>query len=771
MYLMKTTTRPLFLAAAVIVSAFFVVVFSSPAAMIDIKLVESGERTVLERNSYYIVDCVITPVAAVSISGLQLDVEYRDDILESVSFTDRIGTIAPGIGWDTSVVNPVFGSPDGNWQTARYLKAKTAAPYWEAEDEGHVVYRLNFKVRRDAPLGETKIKFVVGDVGVIDGATGNPFSVSISHFDFEVEQDLTPPVTTANPPGGYYNTDRNVSLSINEEGEIKYRARVNGGSWSGWNTYVGAIPVTGEKDVLTVTELQFYGEDDPYQDPPQDPNVETSKTEVYYIDKEPPVISNIQAAPPIVGMGGTVDITFTVADESGLLGTEPSPYPAYVRLGGRSASRISGMNVGDYTYRLTIDGTEEDGDVVVRVRDRAGNFTTQTEQDAVVIDLEGPEFDISALPDPVYLEQFMTIDIEADKDITGLANPATTVGGEGASFDARHNARNFTYRYLMQGRNWEAMFAHLDTHPDRDGDGLPTWWEREFGLDPGCDEGDDGAAGDPDGDGWTNLAHYRFYEMTGRLTDPTDPDSGGQAIPVRAGWNLIGYSANRVWYVDSPPTGLLAGVETERVEGDDWNNFFTADRFAGSAGNLGAVRVWRGGGWKTFTPGGPAYNNDLDYIAPGEGIWVRMNSDDVLIFEGRRVRPEAGSPHSYAQITLEAGWNLVGVLPMTRRYNNSPGRSTGANVPGPNDLQYSRSYDNYEQFLRESFGIISAHWPHVETIQMLYPVHGIQAYHCDVPGWANSLNFVIPGYGAWIRVKDGQSIDIQFTEPEWPYEE
>ena len=45
--------------------------------------------------------------------------------------------------------------------------------------------------------------------------------------------------------------------------------------------------------------------------------------------------------------------------------------------------------------------------------------------------------------------------------------------------------------------------------PDGDGDGLPAGWEREFGLDPTSGSGSNGADGDPDGDGRTNLQEYR----------------------------------------------------------------------------------------------------------------------------------------------------------------------------------------------------------------------------------------------------------------------
>ena len=39
---------------------------------------------------------------------------------------------------------------------------------------------------------------------------------------------------------------------------------------------------------------------------------------------------------------------------------------------------------------------------------------------------------------------------------------------------------------------------------DPDGDGLPSAWETQFGLNPASAAGADGASGDPDGDGITN---------------------------------------------------------------------------------------------------------------------------------------------------------------------------------------------------------------------------------------------------------------------------
>lgn len=60
---------------------------------------------------------------------------------------------------------------------------------------------------------------------------------------------------------------------------------------------------------------------------------------------------------------------------------------------------------------------------------------------------------------------------------------------------------------------------------DSDNDGMPDWWESENGTDPGSNSGLDGAWGDPDQDGLSNLAEWNVYHDTHLPYDPLNPDS------------------------------------------------------------------------------------------------------------------------------------------------------------------------------------------------------------------------------------------------------
>jgi hypothetical protein len=84
-----------------------------------------------------------------------------------------------------------------------------------------------------------------------------------------------------------------------------------------------------------------------------------------------------------------------------------------------------------------------------------------------------------------------------------------------------------------------AVSVRLATNPDWDGDGLPNDWELAHGLDPNSTDGDNGAPGDPDHDGMSNLQEF----LAG--TDPRDAASRFQVAlqPAGAGGFTLAWSA------------------------------------------------------------------------------------------------------------------------------------------------------------------------------------------------------------------------------------
>ena len=90
----------------------------------------------------------------------------------------------------------------------------------------------------------------------------------------------------------------------------------------------------------------------------------------------------------------------------------------------------------------------------------------------------------------------------------------------------------------------EYLINSFPNDPDTDNDGLPDGWEWKYGLDPLSSANDDGAVGDPDGDGMSNLQEYT-YLMPAGWDNPATPnllDNGiwwNGTVPV-SNWNEEG---------------------------------------------------------------------------------------------------------------------------------------------------------------------------------------------------------------------------------------
>ena len=153
--------------------------------------------------------------------------------------------------------------------------------------------------------------------------------------------------------------------------------------------------------------------------------------------------------------------------------------------------------------------------------------------DGYITDPTNPDSDLDGMPDGwenLYgLDPFDASDADDDLD------------DDGHDFDLSGSI-NQTERFT----NLEEYLNGTDpTEPDSDGDLLPDGWEVGYGLNATNTTGENGALGDPDGDGfdgdgdgviageerWYNLKEYRNY------TDPRSPDSDGDELDD--GWEAF----------------------------------------------------------------------------------------------------------------------------------------------------------------------------------------------------------------------------------------
>ena len=93
-----------------------------------------------------------------------------------------------------------------------------------------------------------------------------------------------------------------------------------------------------------------------------------------------------------------------------------------------------------------------------------------------------------------------------------LTGPTTRTGSGTVSLTASSNAssaRSDAFTIAGTTVTVTQAAAPVVDPTDTDGDGMPDAWERQVGLNPNSAAGNDGAGGDPDGDGLANLQEYQ----------------------------------------------------------------------------------------------------------------------------------------------------------------------------------------------------------------------------------------------------------------------
>jgi hypothetical protein len=215
--------------------------------------------------------------------------------------------------------------------------------------------------------------------------------------------------------------------------------------------------------------------------------------------------------------------------------------------------------------------------------------------------------------------------------------------------------------------------------------------------------------------------------------------TGNQEIPLRAGWNLFSFSVNMIFYdSDTPPVvATLSNATPKKLES-------LAEVLTTIEGKYDLIRNFDINGAQTFDPNVPSFFNTLHYLAAGYGYWIKMkeicNEEECkLTLSGPRAKPSD-------TLTLRQGWNLIGCWHTEAPYD----ATTMPTVDLPSQVSFKKVDD-----LKNVFSSINGSYSIVRN----FDVNGASTFDPNVPSFFNTLHYVGPGYGYWIKMTESKDFN------------
>ena len=316
-----------------------------------------------------------------------------------------------------------------------------------------------------------------------------------------------------------------------------------------------------------------------------------------------------------------------------------------------------------------------------------------------------------------------------------------------------------------------------DAADDLDSDGMPNGWEVDYcgysmadGVDPSVDDAQD----DNDSDNWSNICEYQYYNITSDASDPTDSNSGGQAIPFHDGWNLMGVSSDVCYYIVEPSEAEKQRIPATNyvaiTDSDEDGNVDIDDLLhdMGIAAYVDEITAWcpnTGSGQnesKKYERGQIRPPNNLDYITGGFGYWTKANTACTWKLNTyHRLKSIGGTDET----PMYAGGNLVSDLFAKVCYRRIPTDllpEFGSDEVAQVEAAESYLHDYIIGRITKNGGSPLSAGDVEEMVAV--DRKGAHSYFYGYPDSFQTLKYVGPGMGLWIKMKEGLS-DVEFNFP------
>jgi hypothetical protein len=233
-------------------------------------------------------------------------------------------------------------------------------------------------------------------------------------------------------------------------------------------------------------------------------------------------------------------------------------------------------------------------------------------------------------------------------------------------------------------------------------------------------------------DASTDLETAAHLEMVSQDGDDYEVNLAGhyeETIPLRAGWNLVSFTTNVCYYTGAQPpeVEMLEGVAYQQVA--DLN-----DALSSIDNRYEVVRGFDAEGAHTYDPAAAPAMNDLGYLAPGYGYWIKATEDCELTLSGGRVSP-------LARLQLASGWNLVGFWGHEVNYLAVEPDALFAGPPETPVLSEVAAAADLFPAIAGLYQVINS-----------FDADGAHSLRPDLPDFVSDLRYAGPGYGFWVRM-------------------